>query len=84
MSNDFRTAIDKAARESGRVKFDNHMGGSMLPRGLCFDSIAVALTAAYPEVTHDQVVNELLTLEDHYFNECRERHIAEFNKRHNK
>ena len=76
--------LDLIAKESGKARFDNHMSGSMIPRGLDFWAIAKTLSIVYPEATYDNTVKKFDKLEDHYFDQAREAHIAAYNKRHNK
>lgn len=71
-------AIDQVAKRSAVTKFNNHMSGSMIPQGLNFTAIAVALTSVYPEATHDTILNEFLPLEDQYFEEIRQEHFKRF------
>ena len=73
-------SINLIAEKSARTKFNSYMGGEMLPRGLNFTAIAVALTAVYPEATHDSVLNEFLPLEDEHFEALRQEHYKQFEK----
>ena len=71
------------AKESADVRFSDHMGGAMLPRGLDFWTIAKTLEIVYPEVTYDNTVEKFGKLEDLYFDKKRAAHFAAFEKRNN-
>ena len=72
--------LDLIAKESADAKFDNHMSGSMIPRGLDFWSISKTLEVVYPEATYDNTLEEFVELEDYHFDQKLQAHFKRFEK----
>jgi len=78
-----KEAIDLIAQESGEARFHNHMSGSMMPRGLDFWSISKTLEVVYgEEAAYDNILEEFVELEDHYFEEHRTAQFKAYEKEH--
>jgi len=72
--------LDLIAKESADAKFNNHMSGSMIPRGLNFWSISKTLEIVYPEATYDNTLEKFVELEDYHFDRRLEAHFKQFEK----
>lgn len=70
--------MEVVAKESAIAKFNNHMAGSMIPRGLDFWSISKTLSAVYPEATYDNTLGTFVDLEDCYFETLIQEHFKRF------